>query len=172
MAPWWWGRSSVRWRVSASPWVKAGPPWRDAPWPLAVGFPIAIGAAWVGSEIYRATGLAPEDFSSGDHGLADVIANPDWFSVIVAFCAGVAGMLSLTTAKSSVLIGVLISVAAIPAAANVGVSLAYEGWSAMRGSLGQLGLNLAVIVFSGTLTLGRAAGRVGLRRRARARRHA
>ncbi len=138
---------------------------------LAVGFPIAIGAAWVSSEIYRATGLTPEDFSSADHGLADVIANPDWFSVIVAFCAGVAGMLSLTTAKSSVLIGVLISVTTIPAAANVGVSLAYEDWSAMRGSLGQLGLNLAVIVFSGTLTLAVQRG-VWLRRRARARRRA
>jgi uncharacterized hydrophobic protein (TIGR00271 family) len=138
---------------------------------LAVGFPIAIGAAWLSSEIYRATGLTPEDFSSADHGLADVIANPDWFSVIVAFCAGVAGMLSLTTAKSSVLIGVLISVTTIPAAANVGVSLAYEDWSAMRGSLGQLGLNLAVIVFSGTLTLA-VQRAVWLHRRARAARRA
>ena len=96
-----------------------------------------------------------------------MIANPDWFSVIVAFCAGVAGMLSLTTAKSSVLIGVLISVTTIPAAANVGVSAAYEDWDALRGSLGQLALNLAVIVVAGTLTLA-VQRAVWLHRRARA----
>ena len=41
-------------------------------------------------------------------------------SLFVAFCAGTAGMLSLTTAKSGALIGVLISVTTIPAAANIG----------------------------------------------------
>jgi uncharacterized hydrophobic protein (TIGR00271 family) len=120
---------------------------------LAAGFPIAIAAAWVSSAIYRETGLTSTDFSSADHSLSNVIASPDWFSVIVAFCAGVAGMLSLTTAKSSVLIGVLISVTTIPAAANVGVSLAYRDWDQMWGSLGQLGLNLSVIVVAGNLTL-------------------
>jgi uncharacterized hydrophobic protein (TIGR00271 family) len=134
---------------------------------LAVGFPIAIAAAWLSSEVYRATGLTPDDFSSADHSLSDVIANPDWFSVIVAFCAGVAGMLSLTTAKSSVLIGVLISVTTIPAAANVGVSLAYQDWDQMFGSLGQLALNLTVIVVAGTLTLA-VQRAVWLHRRARA----
>ncbi len=134
---------------------------------LAVGFPVAIAAVWLSSELYRATGLTPEHFSSADHSLSDVIANPDWFSVIVAFCAGVAGMLSLTTAKSSVLIGVLISVTTIPAAANVGVSMAYEDWSTLRGSLGQLALNLTVIVLAGTLTLA-VQRAVWLRRRARA----
>jgi uncharacterized hydrophobic protein (TIGR00271 family) len=133
---------------------------------LAVGFPVAIAAAWLSSVVYRATGLTPEDFSTADHTVSDVIANPGWFSVIVAFCAGVAGMLSLTTAKSSVLIGVLISVTTIPAAANVGVSLAYEDWGALRGSLGQLALNLAIIVVAGTLTLA-VQRAVWLRRRAR-----
>jgi uncharacterized hydrophobic protein (TIGR00271 family) len=133
---------------------------------LAVGFPIAIAAAWISSEIYRATGLTGETFSTTGHSLANVISSPDWFSVIVAFCAGVAGMLSLTTAKSSVLIGVLISVTTIPAAANVGVSAAYEDWAALRGSLGQLALNLSVIVLAGTLTLA-VQRAVWVRRRAR-----
>ena len=38
----------------------------------------------------------------------------------MAFVAGIAGMLSLTSAKSGALIGVLISVTTIPAAANIG----------------------------------------------------
>lgn len=133
---------------------------------LAAGFPIAIAAAWISAEVYRATGLTGDTFSTTGHSLASVISSPDWFSVIVAFCAGVAGMLSLTTAKSSVLIGVLISVTTIPAAANVGVSAAYEDWAALRGSLGQLALNLSVIVLAGTLTLA-VQRAVWVRRRAR-----
>ena len=37
-------------------------------------------------------------------------------------------MLSLSTAKSGALIGVLISVTTIPAAANIGVAAAYQDW--------------------------------------------
>ena len=51
--------------------------------------------------------------------------NPDFFSFFVAFVAGIAGMLSLTSAKSGALIGVLISVTTIPAAANIGLAAAY-----------------------------------------------
>ena len=134
---------------------------------LAVGFPLAIPAAWIAPRSTAPPGSTPDTFSSADHGLADVISNPDAFSVIVAFCAGVAGMLSLTTAKSSVLIGVLISVTTIPAAANVGVAAAYDDWNAVRGSLAQLGLNLAVIVIAGTLTLGIQRAVYLRRRRAR-----
>ena len=48
--------------------------------------------------------------------------------------AGVAGMLSLTTAKSGALVGVLISVTTIPAAANVGVAAAYAEWREVAGA--------------------------------------
>ena len=58
--------------------------------------------------------------------------------------------LSLTTAKSGALIGVLISVTTIPAAANVGISAAYGDWEAMGGSAAQLVINLGSIVLAGT----------------------
>ncbi len=121
--------------------------------PLAIGFPLAVTAAWLTSVVFRATGLTPAEFSSADHGLASVIASPDWFTFIVAFCAGIAGVLSLTTAKSGALIGVLISVTTIPAAANIGVSFAYRDWGAWRGSQEQLAINLGAIVLAGVLTL-------------------
>ncbi len=71
----------------------------------------------------------------------------------MAFCAGVAGILSLTSAKSGALIGVLISVTTIPAAANVGVGIAYGELASARGSLEQLAINLLSLVVAGTLTL-------------------
>ena len=64
-----------------------------------------------------------------------------------------AGVLSLTTAKSGALAGVLISVTTIPAAANIGVAAAYQDWSAWRGSMEQLAINIGAICVAGILTL-------------------
>jgi uncharacterized membrane protein len=62
-------------------------------------------------------------------------------------------MLSLSTAKSGTLIGVLISVTTIPAAANVGVAAAYGDWNEVGGAAAQLALNLVCIVVAGVVTL-------------------
>ena len=120
---------------------------------LAVGFPLAIAVVVVSALIFIATGLLPREFALEEHSFAKIIASPDFFSFFVALCAGAAGMLSLSTAKSGALIGVLISVTTIPAAANVGVAAAYGDWSSFGGSLGQLGVNLGAILLSGTVTL-------------------
>jgi uncharacterized hydrophobic protein (TIGR00271 family) len=120
---------------------------------LLAGFPIAIAVALVAALIFKWTGIAPDTFTEDDHGLSAVISNPDFFSFFVAFCAGIAGTLSLTTAKSGALAGVLISVTTIPAAANVAVASAYEDWSAAGGSLAQLGINLAALSIAGIGTL-------------------
>jgi uncharacterized hydrophobic protein (TIGR00271 family) len=120
---------------------------------LAVGFPLAIVAVLAVSLVFKATGITPESFSAEDHSLARTIAAPDFFAAFVAFSAGVAGILSLTTAKSGALIGVLISVTTIPAASNVGVAAAYADWSSFRGSLEQLALNVAALLVAGTGTL-------------------
>jgi uncharacterized hydrophobic protein (TIGR00271 family) len=120
---------------------------------LVAGFPVAIGAAYLASLIFKWTDLTPDQFSEADHSLSSIISSPDFFTVFVAFCAGVAGILSLTTAKSGALAGVLISVTTIPAAANIGVSAAYQDWSAWRGSQAQLAINIATICVAGVLTL-------------------
>lgn len=81
---------------------------------LLAGFPIAIAIAFVASLVFKWTGVTPDTFTEHDHDFASVISNPDFFSFFVAFCAGIAGTLSLTTAKSGALAGVLISVTTIP----------------------------------------------------------
>jgi uncharacterized membrane protein len=62
-------------------------------------------------------------------------------------------MLSLSTSKSGALIGMLISVTTIPAAANIGVTAAYADWENWRGSIAQLALNMGAILVAGTATL-------------------
>ena len=120
---------------------------------LLVGFPIAITAVCVTIVVFRATGIAPDSFSDEDHGLASTISNPDFLAFFVAFCAGMAGMLSLSAAKSGALVGVLVSVTTIPAAANIGLAFVYQDWEAWRGSQAQLALNVTGILLAGTLTL-------------------
>ena len=120
---------------------------------LAVGFPLAIAATFAATLILKATGLADADFDQSEHSIANVIASPDVFAFLVAACAGAAGMLSLSTSKSGALIGVLISVTTIPAAANIGVTAAYGDWENFRGSAAQLAINLGAILLSGTATL-------------------
>jgi uncharacterized hydrophobic protein (TIGR00271 family) len=132
---------------------------------LAVGFPLAIAATFVAVIIFKETGISPPTFTEDDHELARIIASPDFYSAIVAVCAGAVGVLSLSTAKSGALIGVLISVTTLPAAANVSVAAAYSDWEAFRGSLTQLVLNLTCILVVGTTVL--AIQRASYRRRRR-----
>jgi uncharacterized hydrophobic protein (TIGR00271 family) len=120
---------------------------------LGVGFPLSMAVSLLATSIYRWTGIAPDALPTDETALAAVIADPGVFSALVALFAGVAGMLSLSTAKSGALIGVLISVATVPAAADVGVNAAYGNTDGTLGSLSQLGLNLVCIFTAGTLTL-------------------
>ena len=120
---------------------------------LVVGFPLTIAGVYLTTLLLKALGLFEADFSQAGHSLTNIISSPDFFTFFVAACAGAAGMLSLSTAKSGALIGVLISVTTIPAAANVGVSAAYRDWDTMGGSAAQLAINLGSIVIAGTAVL-------------------
>ena len=133
---------------------------------LAIGFPVGISAALAFTLISRALGMVGDDFSATHHPLTQFISDPDEFSFIVACFAGAAGMLSLTSAKSGALIGVLISVTTIPAAANVGVAVAFGDWSEWRGAMAQLVVNLSAIILAGVTTLS-IQRRIYVRRRRR-----
>lgn len=85
--------------------------------------------------------------------MTDFVSQPSALAFVVAFLAGVVGVLSLTSAKSGALIGVLISVTTIPAAGNIGLASAYGNWEEAAGAVGQLSLNLGAIMLAGTLTL-------------------
>jgi uncharacterized hydrophobic protein (TIGR00271 family) len=121
---------------------------------LAVGFPAAIVAAAVLTLLLTGTGVAPDALDSEAHELTLFISNPNWYSVIVAGLAGIAGMLALISAKSGALVGVLISVTTIPSAANVGVASAYRNWGEAGGAAAQLAINVGAILVTGLAVLG------------------
>jgi uncharacterized hydrophobic protein (TIGR00271 family) len=120
---------------------------------LAVGFPVGIAAALALTAVLRAVDSAPERLSPISRPATLFISHPDEYTILVALLAGAAGALSLSTAKSGALVGVLISVTTIPAAANVGVASAYGDWNEVGGAAGQLALNLVCIVTAVVATL-------------------
>jgi len=120
---------------------------------LAVGFPVGIGVTLLAAMFGKAVGISPGDLAPQHQVLTGFISHPDWFSFIIAFLAGTAGMISLTSAKSGALIGVLISVTTIPAAGNMAVAATYGDWGEVAGAAEQLAVNLTSIVLAGVITL-------------------
>ena len=112
---------------------------------LVIGFTFAVAAALLLALIIRWAGLAPKAYLLGIRPVSNLINTPNWFSFIVAALAGVVGVVSLTEARASTLIGVFISVTTIPAASDIGVSVAFGSWAEARGSALQLLLNVTVL---------------------------
>ena len=120
---------------------------------LAIGLAVATLAALVATIAFRVTGLSPDSYELSDRQLTAFIAHPDGMAAVVAVLAGIVGMLSLTQGRSSALVGVLVAVTTLPAAANVGVAAAYQEWGEVGGAALQLVINLAGLFLAGTLTL-------------------
>ncbi|MBQ1030910.1 DUF389 domain-containing protein [Micromonospora parva] len=120
---------------------------------LTVGFMAAMAVTVLSTWALTAAGLVSREMLLAERPLTDFIWRPDALSWVVGLLAGVAGMLSLTSKKSGSLVGVLISVTTVPAAANVAVAAAYGVWDEAGGSALQLVINLCAIVLAGLLTL-------------------
>ncbi len=120
---------------------------------LLVGFAVAMAVTVAFSLFMDAVDLFSEQQLMADRPNTGFIYAPDWFSFVVAVLAGIAGTLSLTSAKSGALVGVAISVTTIPAAANAAVALSYGDMKQTWGSTEQLLLNLLGIIIAGTATL-------------------
>jgi uncharacterized hydrophobic protein (TIGR00271 family) len=120
---------------------------------LTAGFLTAIIVTLAFGLLIRWSGHTPRDFSLGVRPVADLINSPDLFSVVVAVLAGIVGVVSLTETRASALIGVFISVTTIPAAASIGLSIAYADWTGARGSTFQLLLNVIVLMVMGALVM-------------------
>ena len=120
---------------------------------LVVGFLIAIVVTFVFSLFIRLTGDTPDAYRDGVRPVSDLINSPDLFSVVIAVVAGIIGVVSLTEARAGALIGVFISVTTIPAAADIGLSVAFQSWRAARGSTFQLLLNVVLLILIGAVAL-------------------
>ncbi|MEV6304951.1 DUF389 domain-containing protein [Actinoplanes sp. NPDC051861] len=126
---------------------------RRAALALGVGFPFAMLLTVVAVWLLTAAGLVDKSMLLAERPLTDFIWRPDALSWVIGFLGGVAGILSLTSAKAGTLVGVLISVTTVAAAANAAVAVAYGVRYEAAGSTLQLVINLAAIILAGVLTL-------------------
>jgi uncharacterized hydrophobic protein (TIGR00271 family) len=119
---------------------------------LVGGMAIAVAIATaLGVVVHAAGGF--EEAQLRHAPLTDFIVHPDAWSFVVALLAGTAGVLSLTTSKSSTLVGVFISVTTVPALGSLALSIATADGTDAKQSLIQLGVNIAGLIIAGTATL-------------------
>lgn len=119
---------------------------------LLIGFPIAMLLTALLVLAGEAIGWI-EVTSTRELTEVDFIFQVGPLSFIVALLAGAAGMLSLVSAKSSALVGVLISVMTVPAAGFAVVAATVGDWDIAAKSTAQLAVNLAGIVLAAVLVL-------------------
>jgi uncharacterized hydrophobic protein (TIGR00271 family) len=134
---------------------------RSAAGTLVVGFLAAISLTTLAALAGRALGWLGPDVLTAEHPATGFITRPDKWSLVVAVLAGIAGVLSLTSAKSGALVGVFISVTTVPAAGAIALGLALGNGRAVGEAATQLGTNLVGILVAalGTLLLQRAVWR-------------
>jgi uncharacterized hydrophobic protein (TIGR00271 family) len=126
---------------------------RRAALSLVVGFVVAIAVTALAVLAGRGLGWFGPEILDAERPETGFITAPDRWSVVVAVLAGIAGVLSLTSAKSGALVGVFISVTTVPAAADMALSLALGGGDEFARASTQLGINLAGILIAATITL-------------------
>jgi uncharacterized hydrophobic protein (TIGR00271 family) len=114
---------------------------------IVLTWAVAAALAWS----LQRTGILTSDFEVHDSSLKG-LAHIDYSTVLVALAAGVAAMLSFET-RAAAAVGVAISVTTIPASALFGVSIGLGEVSVSWGAAGVLGVNVALLLLSGTLTL-------------------
>lgn len=115
---------------------------------IVLTWAVAAAVAWG----LQAVGILTGDFQVHDtalHGLNHI----DYSTILVALAAGVAAMLSFET-RAAAAVGVAISVTTIPASALFGVSLGLGEVGVSWGAAGVLGVNVLLLLLSGTATLG------------------
>ncbi len=120
---------------------------------LVVGFVVAIAVTTLLAFVARMLGWITAEDVEGPRPFTAFIYTPDKWSLIIALIAGAAGVLALTSSKSSGLAGVFISVTTVPAAGNVALAAAFGSWHEVAGSSAQLVVNITGMMLSGWFTL-------------------
>jgi uncharacterized hydrophobic protein (TIGR00271 family) len=118
---------------------------------LTAGLAVVWVVAAATSAVLDLVDRVPASFHIGAGVLAG-LATVNISTVVVAFVAGVAGMLAVET-RASAAVGVAISVTTIPASAYLGVAIGVGEESEAAGALLVLGVNVVMLVCGGSSAL-------------------
>lgn len=131
-----------------------------ARWPLAaravaaliIGLAVACIVGATLTAVLNLCDLLPTGFDVANGNFLQGLSSVNISTPIVAFAAGIASILALETRASSA-VGVAISVTTIPASAYLGVAAGVGEASKAEGALLVLGVNIAMLLVGGCLTL-------------------
>jgi uncharacterized hydrophobic protein (TIGR00271 family) len=119
---------------------------------LVVGLGMACVVGAVLTFVLNTLNLLPDAQAAGQQSFLAGLSTVNISTPIVAFAAGVAGMLALET-RAGAAVGVAISVTTIPASAYLGVAAGVGKADKALGALLVLGVNVAMLLLAGSLTL-------------------
>jgi len=129
--------------------------WRDffkSLWTLALGLGVALGVAFLATELLKISGLRTEELVI-DENLLTFVTVVSISTVIVAVAAGVAAMTAFVTNQATTAVGVAISVTTIPAAAYAGIAIASTTLEEGSAALLVLLVNVVCLISAQILTL-------------------
>jgi uncharacterized hydrophobic protein (TIGR00271 family) len=127
--------------------------WRSAAVVLVIGLVVAVLAAAATAAVARLFGEPISAFEPQSRFFTGFVTDPNAYSAVVAFVAGVAGAVALARSQATALAGVLVSVTTIPAAAAVGVDAATAQWADCWRAALQLSINVAALLVASQVTL-------------------
>ncbi|MFC4543533.1 TIGR00341 family protein [Halosolutus amylolyticus] len=116
---------------------------------LVVGLVVAVCGAFAFSWLIRSGGIVPVTIDITAITQVQQRISPGVLSLLVGVAAGAAGAFGLATAIPVSLVGVMIAVALIPAAAAVGIGLAWGDAGVAMGAFVLLAVNATSILLSG-----------------------
>ncbi|WP_265107967.1 TIGR00341 family protein [Halosolutus halophilus] len=116
---------------------------------LVVGLVVAVLGAFAFSWLIRSGGIVPVTIDITAIAQVQQRISPEVLSLLVGAAAGAAGAFGLATAIPVSLVGVMIAVALIPAAAAVGIGLAWGNAGVAMGAFVLLAVNATSILLAG-----------------------
>lgn len=118
---------------------------------VVAGLVVAVVTATVSAWVFN---LLELDYSvPANRFFTRFVTEPNVYSAIVAFAAGLVGVMAVALGRSGALTGVVVSATTIPAAAAIGVNTADTEWhEAFRGAI-QLGINVVSLALGSLAAL-------------------
>ncbi|MGB3788829.1 MAG: DUF389 domain-containing protein [Phormidesmis sp.] len=126
---------------------------KDGAISAGLGLGISMAAALVAAWLLTVTHVLPAEAELLNRQLLQERVSPGWYSVVTAIAAGIAGMVAMVEKKTDTLVGVVAALALVPAGVAGAIAFLSEdpirGW----GGLALLGINVGLIIVSGSITL-------------------
>lgn len=118
-------------------------------WVAAAGLILSLVFAMLTAWLMNVTNVLPPEINLLQKPLLEERVRPGWYSVVVAFAAGIAGTIALAEDKVDTIVGTVSALALVLAIAAAGIAFMSRDPHRGLGGLLLLAINIALIVIMG-----------------------